>query len=196
MPYPPSKDNNSCYNLTMKQITFVTGNSRKVGEARRSCDLFDIEVVQKTAEIDEIQSSDPLKISEHKARVAYELLGEPVVVTDTFWSIPALNGFPGAYMKEVAQWFTEQDFLNLIKDKDDKSILFSENITYFDGKEIVRFSKEYPGKLVEPRGTGNALENVAEFDGSTLGEKRTIGGYSHSADEYVWYDFAKWYAAL
>jgi hypothetical protein len=96
----------------------------------------------------------------------------------------------------VASWFTEQDFLNLIRDKDDKSILFSENITYFDGKEIVRFSKEYPGKLVEPRGTGNALENVAEFDGSTLGEKRTIGGYSHSAEEYVWYDFAKWYAAL
>lgn len=180
----------------MKQVILVTGNERKVGEAKQSCDLFDIKVIQKSADIDEIQSHDPLKISEHKARSAYELLGQPLVVTDTFWNIPALNGFPGAYMKEVAQWFTEQDFINLIKDKDDKTIIFSENITYFDGKEVVRFSKEYSGKIVEPRGTGISIENVAEFDGSTLGEKRAQGGFSHKPDEYVWYDFAEWYSDI
>ena len=180
----------------MKQVVLVTGNSRKVGEAKQSCDLFDIEVIQKTAEIDEIQSHEPLKISEHKARMVYELLQEPVVVTDTFWNIPSLNGFPGAYMKEVAQWFTEQDFINLIKDKEDNTIIFSENITYFDGKEVVRFSKEYLGKIVDPRGTGISIENVSEFEGSTLGEKRAIGGFSHKPEEYIWYDFAKWYSEL
>lgn len=178
----------------MKSIVFVTGNLRKVGEAKQSCDLFDIEVVQKTVDIDEIQSQDPHKISEHKARKAYEALRKPVVVTDTFWNIPALNGFPGAYMKEVADWFSEQDFINLIKNKNDDRIMFSENITYFDGEEVVRFSKEYRGKIVEPRGSGISIENVSEFNGSTLGEKRAEGSFSHKPDEYVWYDFAKWFA--
>lgn len=180
----------------MKQIILVTGNDRKVGEARQSCNLFDIEVVQRVADIDEIQSHDPLKVSEHKAMAAYDHIKSPLVVTDTFWSIPALNGFPGAYMKEVAEWFTEQDFLNLLSDKDDKRIMFSENITYYDGIEVVRFSKDYWGKIVEPRGSGISIENVSEFNGSTLGEKRAIGGFGYSAEEYVWYDFAKWYSDI
>lgn len=180
----------------MKEIVFVTGNLRKVGEAKQSCDLFNINVVQEQVEIDEIQSHEPLKISEHKARAAYGQIGKPVVVTDTFWNIPSLNGFPGAYMKEVAQWFTEQDFLKLIEDKNDNRIMFSENITYFDGKKVITFNKEYWGKLVQPRGSGISIENVSEFENTTLGEKRAAGGFSHKPDEYVWYDFAKWYSGL
>jgi len=179
----------------MKSIIFVTGNDRKVGEAKQSCDLFDIEVLNQPVNIDEIQSSDASKISEHKARVAYEAIAKPIVVTDTFWSIPALNGFPGAYMKEVAEWFSEHDFVNLLKDKDDKRVMFSENITYFDGTELKTFGHEYWGTIVEPRGSGISIENVCEFDGTTLGEKRAIGGFGHKPEEYVWYDFAKWYAS-
>lgn len=178
----------------MKKIIFVTGNDRKLGEARETCDLFDITVLQEVADIDEIQSHDPLKVSEHKARAAYEQVNKPVVVTDTFWSIPAVNGFPGAYMKEVVQWFSEQDFLNLVLGKNDNRIMFIENITYFDGTEVVRFGKDFWGKIVSPRGTGNSLENVAEFDGVTLGEKRATGGFSHTPEDYVWYDFAKWFS--
>lgn len=179
----------------MKKILFATGNERKVGEARLACEPFGIEIINQAFDIDEIQSGDPAKISEHKARAAYALAGEPVVVTDTFWRIPALNGFPGAYMKEVAQWFTEQDFLNLMAGKSDNSICFSENITYFDGNDVVRFSKEFWGAIVPPRGTGNTIENVAEFEGRTLGERREEGGYSHKPEDYVWHEFAEWYAS-
>lgn len=176
----------------MKTILFATGNTRKIGEARLACEPFGIEVIARAFDIDEIQSKDGQKISEHKARAAYELAGEPVVVADTFWNIPALGGFPGAYMKEVAEWFSEQDFLNLMADKDDNDICFSENITYYDGHEVVRFSKEFWGNIVPPRGTGNAIENIAEFEGKTLGERRSEGGFSHKPEEYVWYEFAEW----
>ncbi len=97
----------------MKQIIFVTGNDRKVGEAKQSCDLFDIQVLQRTADIDEIQSHEPLKVSEHKARTAYDQINEPLVVTDTFWSIPALNGFPGAYMKEAFELLKMSDYARI-----------------------------------------------------------------------------------
>ena len=117
------------------------------------------------------------------------------MVTDTFWSIPALQGFPGAYMKEIAQWFTESDFINLMCDKVDRTITFSENITYYDGVNSKTFSETYTGSLVtSPRGKGISIENVTEFNGVTLGENREQCGFSHKPEEYVWYQFAKWYS--
>ena len=177
----------------MKSIIFVTGNQRKLDEARLACDLYGIEIVNQVFDIDEIQSFNPRQVTEHKARAAYDLAGRPVVVTDTCWSIPALGGFPGAYMKDVANWFSEQDFLNLMTDKDDSRISFTENIVYCDGETLQFFSKEFWGQVVPPRGTGNSIENVAEFEGKTLGERRAEGGVSHAPEDYAWIDFAKWY---
>lgn len=177
----------------MKSIIFVTGNQRKLGEAKLACDSYGITIINQSYNIDEIQSSEPRQVTDHKVRAAYALAGQPVVVTDTCWSIPALGGFPGAYMKDVAQWFHEQDFLNLMVDKDDDRISFTENIAYYDGETLQFFSKEFWGHIVPPRGTGNAIENVAEFEGKTLGERRQEGGYSHKPEDYVWTDFAIWF---
>ena len=73
--------------------------------------------------------------------------------------------------------------------------MFKWFIVYKDSKKVKIFSKEYWGKIIDkPRGTGNSIENVAEFDGVTLGERRKQGGFSHKPEEYIWYDFAKWYS--
>lgn len=128
-----------------------------------------------------------------KAEKAYNLIKKPLVVTDTFWRIPALNGFPGAYMKDVANWFSSEDFLSLMEKKENRQIFFSENITYKDADTIKQFSQEYEGIIVtEPKGKGNSIENVAEFEGFTLGERHEQGGYSHKPEDYVWNDFVKW----
>ena len=97
------------------KIYFITGNARKVGEAKLACELAGIEIVQQQVEIDEIQSTVPHAISIDKAEKAYNLIKKPLVVTDTFWRIPALNGFPGAYMKDIANWFSSEDFLSLME---------------------------------------------------------------------------------
>lgn len=181
----------------MKKIILVTGNPRKVGEAKLACKMFDIKVIQKQIRIIEIQSHDPIMIAKNKAETAFAQINKSLVVTDTHWNIPALNGFPGGYMKDVAKWFTSRDFLNLIENKQDRSVSFTESIIYKDIDQIRSFSKEYWGNLAnKPRGAGNSIENVAEFDGVTLGERREQGGFSHALDEYIWYDFAKWYSKL
>lgn len=182
----------------MKKIIFATSNKRKFGEAELGCSPYGINIEMRTLDIDEIQHTDPLKISEHKARTAFEIVGKPVVVTDTFWAIPSLKGFPGAYMKEVTEWFTEQDFLNLLQDKDDKRVMFSENISYFDGTTLKQFHKDFWGRIVSPRQarTPVSIENIAEFDGKTIAENRQAGGFSHKAEDFVWTDFAKWYSKL
>jgi non-canonical purine NTP pyrophosphatase (RdgB/HAM1 family) len=180
----------------VKTILFVTGNQRKVGEAQAACDDFVITVKQLTLEIDEIQSHDPLAISTHKVERAFELAKAPVVVTDTSWNIPALGGFPGGYMKDVAQWFSPQDFLNLIHPKQDKSVSFTEVIAYKDSHQTKIFQKEFWGEFAsEPRGIGLSIEQVAIFEGHTLGERRAQGTFSHDPKDYVWYDFARWFAA-
>ena len=85
----------------MKQITFVTGNSRKFEEASSVLQQYGVTVEQLQLDIDEIQHHDPLEITKAKACAAYQKAGRPVVVNDTSWKIPALNGFPGGYMKDV-----------------------------------------------------------------------------------------------
>lgn len=177
----------------MKKLLFITGNQRKISEAKLACEPLGIDIVGRPLHIDEIQSSDPREVTRHKALAAYNLAHQPIVVTDTYWNIPALNGFPGAYMKDVAGWFTEQDFLNIISDKSDKRISFSENIAYYDGKDLKVFGKEFWGTIVPPRGTGISIENVSEFEGKTLGERRAEGGFSHKPEDYVWIDFANWF---
>ncbi len=179
----------------MKTILFATHNQRKVGEAQLGCKLFNLKIKQIKLEIAEVQSSDPKEISAHKAKTAYLMVKKPIVVSDSFWDIPSLGGFPGGYMKEVANWFTSQDFINLINGHKDKRISFTESITYKDSSQAKVFSQEYWGILVnKPKGKGNSIENVAKFEGFTLGERREQGGFSHKPEDYIWAKFAKWYS--
>ena len=179
----------------MKEILFATGNERKIGEARLACQDFGITVKQIKLVIDEIQSHDPIEISQHKANEAFKQAKSGVVITDTSWSIPALNGFPGGYMKDVAEWFTPEDFITLIASKKDRRISFTETIIYQDDTRTKTFSKEYFGEIVTtPRGNGESIEQVAEFDGFTLGEQHDKGRFSHDPKDYIWYQFAQWYA--
>lgn len=104
------------------------------------CEPAGIEIVQKQVEIDEIQSTNPNAISIDKAEKAYNIVKKPLVVTDTFWRIPALNGFPGAYMKDVANWFSSEDFLWILEKKENRQIFFSEIITYKDAETIKQFT--------------------------------------------------------
>jgi XTP/dITP diphosphohydrolase len=181
----------------MLKISFATHNSRKLGEARAACADFDIEVEQVKLEIDEIQHHDSLEISEHKASEAYRLVKKPVVITDTSWNIPALNGFPGGYMKDVEQWLSPEDFIHLVSTKDDKRISFTETIVYRDAKTMKIFSQQYWGTITDhPRGKGSTIEQIAEFAGRTIAECHNQGAFSHNPKDYIWYQFAKWFSEL
>lgn len=181
----------------MKKIVFATSNERKIKEARAACDLFDIHIEPVALTFDEIQSHDPLAISRRKAEDAYALANESaIVIADTSWAIPSLNGFPGGYMKDVAEWFSPEDFINLVANKKDKRLIFRETIVYKDETEVKVFTKEYIGVFSEsPRGgDGNSLDKVAEFDGFTLAESHDKNKTSHAPEDYIWYEFAKWFA--
>ena len=77
----------------MRTLTFVTGNKEKIRDAMYVAKDYDVTIEPVAIEIDEIQHHDPLKISEHKAKSAFGQLRRPLVINDSFWSIPALGGF-------------------------------------------------------------------------------------------------------
>ena len=179
----------------MKTIFFATTNDRKIREAEVACREFDIKVKQVNLDIEEIQSNNPDDIGRDKVNKAFVKIQKPVVITDTSWNIPSLNGFPSGYMKDVANWFESDDFLNLVKDKKDRRIAFTESIFYKESKQIKKFSKEFWGEFSDkPKGAGNSIEQVAMFDGLTIGESRDKGRLSHDPEDYVWGDFARWYS--
>lgn len=168
------------------QLICATGNTQKFGIGQTILKDYGIELTQKPLEIDEIQGEDSQLVLKDKALKAYKLLGQPVVVSDDWWDIPALGGFPGAYMKSVNHWFTPDDFIALMSDKTERKIVLHAHIAYADGADVHIFSNDLPGVIVDkPRGTyGPPLMHVAAMD---YDEGRTISetydrGLEHTVD--------------
>lgn len=184
----------------MKKIIFVTGNNTKFYEASKVCEKFAIDVQQQAYDIDEIQHHDAIEITKAKVQAAYAAAGSPVVVNDSTWSIPALGGFPGGYMKDITSWLSTDDFLALMKDKRDKSINLTEVVAYYDGKTMNIFTHEQSAHFIAtPRGESLptfARLVVLDGDEKTIAEIFDDGDWRvDSVEEYKhWYDFAKWYA--
>ena len=184
--------------MSKGQLLFVTGNASKFYEASKVCKEFDIDLMQMTADVDEMQHHDPVAITKAKAQSAFEAVGKPVVVNDSSWDIPAYNGFPGGYMKDVTRWFSTEDFIHLMKDKADRRIFLHETVVYMDEKNTEIFMHKRMGRLIEePRGQSlPTFTRILEMEGEgmTVSEVFDQGEWEITEERYKhWYDFAKWY---
>jgi len=182
----------------MKQILFATGNSRKISEASATLQSYDIEVKPISVDIDEIQHHDPAEITKAKARAAYAVTHEPVVVSDTSWEIPALGGFPGGYMKDIGAWLEAEDWLALMARHDDKTIYCHEHVAYFDGEQLQHFASTYTGTFIdEARGRiddNESFERVVTLYGGKTMAEQLADGLVASAGESLdhWKQFGGW----
>lgn len=187
----------------MNTVYFATSNQEKLLIAKTVCSKFDIKVMQASIDIDEIQGEDPVIIVQDKVRRAYEGLSKPVVVSDDSWDIPALNGFPGPYMKSINKWFKSDDFLRLMSGIKDRTIILHQLLAYCDGSILKVFSNDIHGKVIdEPHGKNDRSPNmtvtVLDYDnGKTIaevfeqGEKAVVERYLTRPD--AWHGFAEWY---
>ena len=181
----------------MNRIIFATGNERKIKEAIITLEPLAIAVDYKSIDIDEIQHHNPAEITKAKARASYEVIHEPVVVQDTSWSIPALGGFPGGYMKDIAEWWEAEDWTQLMERHEDKTIYCHEHVAYFDGEQLQHFEHTYEGFFTSlPQGEwGNSIEKVVCLYGDkTLAEIHDTDGIA-SAGEILhhWREFGEWF---
>ena len=183
-----------------KKIAFITGNPHKLEEDKSVLKDYDITIESLQFDIDEIQHYNPLEITKAKARAAYEKAGYPIVVNDSSWEIPALGGFPGGCMKDVANWFTAEDFLALMKDKNDRRIILHDVVAYFDGEQLKLFIYDQTGVFInQPRGEGTSMNQVVSMEdsgGLTIAEEfalRHDGAEINPSHFQHWQKFGEWF---
>lgn len=184
----------------MQTITFVTGNAIKISSATQTCAAFGITVDAVALDIVEIQAEAGEPIARDKAQKAYDALQKPLIVVDDSWIIPAMNGFPGPYMKSMNHWFTAEDWLRFTAHLTDRRIILRQYAVYQDSDGQKLFTNDITGTLLT-KASGptqdNANENIVCFnnEGKSTAEMRALG-YAHPIgdNQTVWDDIAPWLA--
>jgi non-canonical purine NTP pyrophosphatase (RdgB/HAM1 family) len=119
------------------EVYFATGNPLKFSIASNILGSYGIKVLQEKIETPEIQSENGKEICEYSAKYASQKLKKPVIKTDVSYHIPALNGFPGPYIKYINKWLKAEDILKLLTDKKDRTIEIREYLSYAENQNNV-----------------------------------------------------------
>lgn len=177
-------------------LYFVTENKEKFQNATIILSEFNIQLENKSLPLIEIQSDSLEEIAKDKARQAFSLVKQPLIVKDDGWYITALKGFPGSYMKSVNGWFSPDDFLHLIEPYTNREIVFKDSLCYTDGKQEKIFTNTIRGEIVRtPKGKGVPSAMISSFrkDGKTMAQCINEGIHFANDGESIWYQFATWY---
>ena len=150
-------------------MIFVTGNEGKIKEFET---ILGYKINNVDLDLKEIQSVDVKEVAQEKARQAYEILKEPVIVDDTGLYLEELNGLPGALVKFFVKNLTLKQICNLISENRKAKAITC--IAFFNGKEMRVAEAEVKGTITkEPRGeNGFGWDPIFLPDGSdkTFGE--------------------------
>ncbi|MDD3032754.1 MAG: RdgB/HAM1 family non-canonical purine NTP pyrophosphatase [Candidatus Pacebacteria bacterium] len=129
-------------------MLLITGNKNKVKEFE---EILGFKIKSLSLDLEEIQEVDIEKVSEYKARKAYEKTKEPIIVEDIGLFFDELNGLPGALIKWFEKRLSYEEICNLIKKNRKATAKIC--ITYFNGKKIKQFIGEIKGTISDkPRG--------------------------------------------
>lgn len=126
------------------EITFVTGNEKKVTELNRILGRnFDHEKL----DLPELQSLDLQEVVTAKAQAAYAALGKPVIVEDTSLTFHALGKLPGTFIKFFAEELNYDGLCDLLHTKEDRSATVRACIALADGSNVQTFMGECDGTI-------------------------------------------------
>lgn len=133
------------------RINYLTTNSLKFEIARQLFDsINEHELVQHAFSVPEVQDASCEEIARQSAVFAAEKIGEPCVVTDAGFFIPALGGFPGPFVKYINDWISEEQLLRMLNESDDRTAYFTDALAigFPDGTTQV-FSYKTMGRLAK-----------------------------------------------
>lgn len=180
-------------------IYYVTGNESKFKTAVAYLEPLGIILEQKVLDVEEIQPDSIVKVSEDKVKKAFKIAHVPLFVNDSGWEIPALNGFPGPYMKYMNDWFSPDDFLRLMEGKPDRRIILKQVITYVDKNGTKVFENDTEGIVLEKVGDspGRSSDRVISLgDGISMADQKAKGNYKFDGESDLWKEFSDWLKTL
>jgi XTP/dITP diphosphohydrolase len=144
-------------------LIYVTGNKTKFEVAAKVFANTEITLLQEKLDTPEIQSKSVQEVATYSAKWASKKLNKPVIVTDAGFYIQALNGFPGPFIKYVNEWFSAKDYINLMRDTNNRTVTIQDCLVYcHPNEEPIVFTGLYNGKLAnEPsEKSGTSIEKV------------------------------------
>ncbi len=179
----------------MTPVYYVTSNPEKITVANKYLNPLGVRVLQKNLHFDELQSDDIEHIAQHKAEQAFKQLQHPVFVNDVAWYIPALNGFPGPFMKQINTWFSEKDILNLMQDKPNRDVIYKEVFCFMHKKGIKTFTGQVNGQiLTRPQGKGTPSWTLFSFSSTGKSIAHCWEEHLDPVDDYtIWSEIAEFF---
>jgi len=176
-------------------VTFISGNPRKIENLHLFLSPYGASFDSASLDVLEIQSHDMFEVAKNKAKSAYDRLHVPLMINDSGWSIHALNGFPGPYMKDVNQWLSAQDIWNMMKEKEDRSLTLTDIFVGADSEgNLSIFSAEFQASFVPPVIEAKSLDDIVIFaeasnviSKTTNDERIAIWG-----KKKIWSEIAEW----
>lgn len=108
----------------MTTLRFVTTNQDKLRFARQRDRATHTTIEQAEQELLEPQSLDPRTVAMAKAEQARGRVEPPFIVDDTGYAIEALDGFPGALLKDTLDSIGIEGLLRLMEGADDRDAAY------------------------------------------------------------------------
>ena len=141
---------------TANTVVYVTSNEIKFQVALQALQNSRIALERKSLNTPEIQSTSVKEIAEWSAIWASQQLNQPVVVTDAGYYIEALNGFPGPFIKYVNEWFSADDYLNLLQGETNRRVIIRDCLAYCCPEEKPTvFCQSHRGEIATKAGRWN-----------------------------------------
>ncbi|MFD3157275.1 non-canonical purine NTP pyrophosphatase [Haloimpatiens sp. FM7330] len=168
-------------------LIYITGNDVKFNVASQVFMNTKITLLQKDLDPPEIQSKNVQEVAMYSAVWASKQLNQPVIVTDAGFYIEALNGFPGPFIKFVNEWFSADDYINLMKNKTNRTLIIQDCLAYcYPNEKPVIFTGSYKGELAyQPsKKCGTSIEQIFIPEGfdvpiSDIPEEKMISYWSN-----------------
>ena len=135
----------------MEQIYYATGNLGKFEEAKSYLAKHepDIELIQFTEPLSEIQTKNQKEIALHKSRRAWERLHKPLIVDDSGIFFEKYGTFPGTLTKHVFEGIGFRGLMRLVKPHDRATFIL--NMIFVDQKGNPHiFEGTSSGQIIHP----------------------------------------------
>ncbi|CAA9986587.1 Ham1-like protein, putative [Plasmodium knowlesi strain H] len=144
-------------------IYLVTGNKNKRLEFQQHMN-GELEIQFADIDLIEIQSNDIVKVNEHKAKKAHEIMsrdasGESktrrklVITDDTGLYMDCLGSFPGPYIKWMQKSLGSQGIVDMVTKLQNNKCHAICVYSVYDGKEVHSFQGVTQGRITGPRGS-------------------------------------------
>ena len=192
----------------MKKLIFATSNQGKATSLKRHLASVGVPVTveARPLELIEPQADTALEVALSKARQAFALLSQPVIVDDSAFHITALGGFPGPYIKYMLSTLGIEGIMAFMKGQKDRTAYFESHLVYIDehGTEHVFSDAPYRGVIAQSSDSYSHPDEwsplwrifIPEWTTKTISQLTDTERMEHAKeasanDAYV--QFAEWY---